>query len=101
MSTIAAAVFDAIAALQGRGYSMREAIKALPDIDRAVVANAIHRLRDLGVLSTHREAGLGAVYTITPSATRPIDGRGRPRKREQSTHRLESSPTTLRSGTPG
>jgi hypothetical protein len=31
MSTIAAEVFDAIAALQGRGYSMREAIKALPD----------------------------------------------------------------------
>jgi hypothetical protein len=88
MSTIAAAVFDAI--VEGRGYSMREAIKALPDIDRAVVANAIHRLRDLGILSSHREAGLGAVYTITPGATRPTDGRGRPR-RIAATPRSETS----------
>jgi len=100
MSTIAA-VYDVIAAHPSRGCSMRESAKVLPDIDRAVVVNAIHRLKDLGVLTSHRVTGLGVVYTITPGALRPIDGRGRPLKSAQSTRRLESSLATRRSGTSG
>jgi hypothetical protein len=101
MSTIAAAVFDVVAAVRSRGCSRQQVVKALPDIDRAVVVSAIHRLKDLGVLSSYREFGLGLVYTIVSGATRPTDGRGRPRKHEQSTHRLESSLATLRSEASG
>ena len=101
MLTIGAAVYDVIAALRGRGCSRQEVAKALPDIDPPVVVSAIHRLRDSGVLSSHREFGMGVMYTIAPGATRPTDGRGRPRKSAQSTRRLESSPATLRSGTSG
>jgi hypothetical protein len=97
MSTIAAAVYDVIAALHGRGCSRQEVAKALPDINLPVVVSAIHRLRDSGVLSSHREFGMGVVYTVTPAATRPTDRRGRPRKSAQSTRGLESSPATLRS----
>lgn len=100
-STTAAAVFDVVAALRGRGCSMREVIKALPDIDRERVTSAVHRLSEKGVLRIHHELAAGFVYNLAPGATRPMDGRGRPRKSEQSTRRLESSPATLRSGTPG
>jgi hypothetical protein len=82
MSTIAAAVFDVVAST-GCGCSMRGVIKALPDIDPASVASAVHRLTDRGTLKSHREIG-SAVYAIAPGATRPTDSRGRPRKSEQS-----------------
>jgi hypothetical protein len=96
-STIAAAVVDVVAALPGRGCStMQDVIKALPDVDRAMVICAVHRLRDKGVLRIHHELG-GYFYSVASGATRPIDGRGRPRKHEQPTRRLESSPATLRS----
>ncbi|HEV2040374.1 MAG TPA: hypothetical protein VGT81_10060 [Casimicrobiaceae bacterium] len=84
MSTIAATVYDAIAALPGCGCSMREVVEALPDVDRKSVLSAVHRMSEKGVLRLHRAFGVGAFYTITLGATRPIDGRGRPRKREQS-----------------
>jgi hypothetical protein len=99
MSTIAAAVFDVVA--ETGGCSMREAIKALPNIERETVISAVHRLSEKGVLRTHREFGEGAVYALAPGATRPIDGRGRPRKHEESTRGLESSPATLRSEASG
>ncbi len=50
MSTIAAAVFDVVTALPDRACSMRDVIKALPDIDRDQVISAVHRLSDKGVL---------------------------------------------------
>jgi hypothetical protein len=99
MSTIAAAVFDVVAALPRHGCSMREVIKAFPDVEQAKVASAVHRLKELGVLRIHHRLGAGFIYNIAPGATRPTDGRGRPRQSEQSTRRLESSPATL-SGTP-
>jgi hypothetical protein len=101
MSTIAAAVFDVVTALPDRGCSMHDVIKALPSIDRDQVTSAVHRLSEKGTLRLHRGFGAGVFYTIAPGATRPTDGRGRPRKHEQSTRRLESSPATLRSETPG
>ena len=73
-------VFDAIAALPGRGCSMREVVEALPDIDRESVISAVHRLSEKGVLRLHRVSGVGAFYAIASGATRPADGRGRPRK---------------------
>ena len=99
MSTIGAAVFDAVAALPSRGCSMREVIKSLPDIDRDQVISAVHRLSEKGTLVA-RHHGFGFTYFIAQGALRPTDGRGRPRKSEQSTRRLESSPATLRSETP-
>jgi hypothetical protein len=99
MSTIAAAVFDVVA--ETGGCSICEVIKALPDIDREQVISAVHRLREVGRLRIHREFGLGAVYVIAPGATRPTDGRGRPRKSAQSTRRLEFSPAKLRSEASG
>jgi hypothetical protein len=100
MSTIAATVFDVVTALPGRGCSMHDVIKALPDIDRDQVTSAIHRLSDKGTLVARHHC-FGFTYSIAPGATRPTDGRGRPRKSAQSTRRLESSPATLRSGTSG
>jgi hypothetical protein len=100
-STIAAAVFDVVASLFRRGCSMREVIKALPDVEQARVTSAVHRLKELGVLRIHHELATGFVYSLAPGATRPTDGRGRPRKREESTRCFESSPATLRSGTSG
>ena len=99
MSTIAAAVFDAIAALPGRGCSMQDVIQALPDIDREQVTSAVHRLSDKGVLVARHNC-FGFMYSMGLGATRPTDGRGRPRKSTQPTRRLESSPATLRSETP-
>ena len=96
MSTIAAAVFDVVAAFPGRSCSMHDVVKALPDFDRDQVISAVHRLSDKGVL-VGRHNWFGFMYSMAPGATRPTDGRGRPRKSEQSTHRLESSPATLRS----
>jgi hypothetical protein len=81
-------VFDAIAALPGRACSMHDVIKALPGIDRDQVTSAMHRLSEKGVLRLHRVFGVGAFYAIAPGATRPTDGRGRPRKSEESTRRL-------------
>jgi hypothetical protein len=63
---------------------MQQIIEALPDIDQAKVTSAVHRLKDLGVLRIHHELASGFIYNIAPGATRPTDGRGRPRKREQS-----------------
>ena len=100
MSTIASAVYDVIAALPGRVCSMREVIKALPDIDRERVKSAVHRLSEKGVLVA-RHNYLGFVYLIAQGATRPTDGRGRPRKSAQSTRRLEFSPAKLRSEASG
>jgi hypothetical protein len=99
-STIAAAVFDVVAALPQRGCSMHDVIKALPGIDRDQVTSAVHRLSDKGVLVARHNC-FGFMYSMAPGATRPTDGRGRPRKSAQSTRRLESSPATLRSGTSG
>jgi len=99
MSTIAAAVYDAIAALPGRACSVQDVIKALPDIDRDQVISAVRRLSDKGVLVARHNC-FGFMYSMAPGATRPTDGRGRPRKREAATRRLESSPATLRSETP-
>ena len=84
MSTIAAAVFDVVAALPGRACSMYDVVKALPSIDRESVISAVRRLSDKGVLVARHHC-FGFMYSIAPGATRPIDGRGRPRKREQST----------------
>jgi hypothetical protein len=95
MPTIAAAVYDAIADLPG-GCSMHDVIKALPDIDREQVISAMHRLSDKGVLLARHHC-FGFMYSLAPGATPPTDGRGRPRKSEQSTRRLESGPATLRS----
>ena len=100
MPTIAATVYDAIAALPGRACSMHDVVKALPDIDRDQVTSAVHRLSDKGVLVARHHC-FGFMYSIAPGATRPTDGRGRPRKSEQSTRRLESSPATLRSEASG
>jgi hypothetical protein len=84
MSTIAAAVYDVIAAIPGGACSMHDVVKALPDIDRDQVTNAVHRLSDKGVLVARHHC-FGFMYFIAPGATRPTDGRGRPRKSEQST----------------
>jgi hypothetical protein len=100
-STIAAAVYDAIAALPGRACSIHDVVKALPDIDRESVISAVHRLSEKGTLRLHRGFGAGVFYTIAPGATRPTDGRGRPRKHEQATRCFESSPATLRSEASG
>ena len=94
-------VFDAIAALPGRGCSMQDVIKALPDTERESVISAVHRLSEKSALRLHRGFGAGVFYTIAVGAARPIDGRGRPRKSEQATRRLESSPATLRSEASG
>jgi hypothetical protein len=51
----------------------------------------VHRLSDKGVLVARHHC-FGFMYSIAQGATRPTDGRGRPRKSEQSTRRLESSP---------
>jgi hypothetical protein len=99
MSTIAAAAYDVIAAFRGRGCSMREVVEPLPDIDRESVSSAVHRLSEKGVLRIHHELAAGFIYNLVPGSTRPTDGRVRPRKSEQSTRRLESSPATLRSET--
>jgi hypothetical protein len=96
MPTIAATVFDVVAALPGPGCSMREVIKAFPDVEQAKVTSAVHRLKDLGVLRIHHELAAGFIYSIAPGAARPTDGRGRPRKREEPTRCFESSPATLR-----
>jgi hypothetical protein len=81
---------------------MQDIIKALPNIEQTRVINAVHRLREVSRLKIHREFGLGgAVYVIASGATRPTDGRGRPRKSEQSTRWLESSSATPRGGTSG
>jgi hypothetical protein len=93
-------VYDVIAALPSRACSMQDVVKALPDIDRESVISAVHRLSDKGVLVVRHHC-FGFMYSIAPGATRPTDGRGRPRKSAQSTRRLESSPATLRSGTSG
>jgi hypothetical protein len=82
MSTIAAAVFDVIVALPGGGCSMRDVIKALPDVDRDPVISAVHRLSEKGELMVRHHC-LGFMYSIAPGATRPTDGRGRPRKHER------------------
>jgi DNA-binding transcriptional regulator PaaX len=80
MSTIAATVYDVIAALPG-ACSMHDVIKALPGIDRDQVTSAIHRLSEKGTLVARHNC-FGFMYSLAPGATRPIDGRGRPRKRE-------------------
>jgi hypothetical protein len=100
MSTIAAAVFDVVAALPGRAWSMHDVIKALPGIDRDQVTSAVHRLSDKGVLVARHHC-FGFMYSMAPGAARPVDGRGRPRKSEQSTRCFVSSPATLRSETSG
>jgi hypothetical protein len=69
---------------------MHDVVKALPDIDRERVTSAMHRLSEKGVLMARHDRS-GFTYSIAPGAVRPIDGRGRPRKSEQSTRRLESS----------
>jgi hypothetical protein len=93
-------VFDAIAALPGGGCStMQDVIKALPDIERESVISAVHRLSEKGALVVRHNC-FGFMYSLAPGATRPTDGRGRPRKSTQPTRRLESSPATLRSETP-
>ena len=85
-------VFDAIAA-HGHGCStMRDVIEALPDIERAMVICAVHRLREKGVLQIHHALGVGFIYSPAQGATRPIDGRGRPRKREQRRASLNLGP---------
>ena len=90
-------VFDAIAALPGGSCStMQDVIKALPDIERESVISAVHRLSEKGALVVRHNC-FGFMYSLAPGATRPTDGRGRPRKSTQPTRRLESSPATLRS----
>jgi hypothetical protein len=96
MSTIAAAVFDVVAALPGRACSMHDVIEALPDIDRESVISAVHRLSEKGVLVARHHC-FGFLYSLRQGATRPTDGRGRPRKSEQPARCFESSPATLRS----
>jgi hypothetical protein len=98
MPTIAATVYDVIAALPGRACSMHDVVKALPDIDRDQVTSAVHRLSEKVALVARHHC-FGFMYSIAPGATRPTDGRGRPRKSEQPTRRLESSPATPRSET--
>jgi hypothetical protein len=100
MSTIAAMVYDVIEALPGGSCSMHDVIKVLPDIDRESVISAVHRLSEKGALVARHNC-FGFMYSIAPGATRPTDGRGRPRKHEQATRGLESSPATLRSETSG
>ena len=97
MSTIAATVIDVVTTRPGRACSMRDVIKALPDIDRESVISAVHRLSDKGVLVARHHCFGFFMYSMTPGATRPTDGRGRPRKLEPSTRCFESSPATLRS----
>ena len=99
-TTIAAAVFDVVAALPGRACSMHDIVKALPDIDPAKVISAVHRLSDKGTLVARHHC-FGFMYSMAPGATRPTDGRGRPRKSEQPTRCFESSPATLSSETSG
>ena len=79
---------------------MREVMKAPPDVEQAKVTSAVHRLKELGVLRIHHELVTGFIYNIAPGAARPTDGRGRPRKHETITCRLESSRTTQRTETP-
>jgi len=80
MSTIAVTVYDVIAALRGRGCSMREVVESLPDIDREPVSSAVHRLSERVRCRIHHELAAGFIYNIAPGAARPTDGRGRPRK---------------------
>jgi hypothetical protein len=75
---------------------MREVIEPVPDIDRERVISAVHRLSEKGVLVVRHHC-FGFMYSMAQGATRPTDGRGRPRKSEQPTRWLESSPATLRS----
>jgi hypothetical protein len=58
-------------------------------------------LREKGVLQIHHALVVGYLYSIASGATRPIDGRGRPRKREQSMRRLASPTAPLRCETSG
>ncbi len=76
------AVYDVIAALPGRVCSIHDVVKALPDIDRESVKSAVHRLSDKGVLVARHNC-FGFMYSMAPGATRPTDGRGRPRKHAQ------------------
>lgn len=78
MTTIAAAVFDAIQAT-GRPCT-RDEVCAMVGYENASVISAMHRLSDLGVLKARSIAGQGFVYDIAPGASRPDDHRGRPRK---------------------
>jgi hypothetical protein len=78
--TIAAEVYDAIVLLGGQGCSLHDICVEVSDHDRPMVVSAIHRLREMGVLKIRHDFRIGSVYTITPGAQRPIDGRGRPRK---------------------
>jgi hypothetical protein len=93
-------VFDAIAAHRHGCSTMQDVIKALPDIDREAVISAVHRLSEKGVLMARHHC-FGFTYSIAPGATRPTDGRGRPRKNEQSTRRLESRAALERGQTAG
>jgi predicted transcriptional regulator len=72
------AVYDVIAALPGGVCSIHDVVKALSDIDRESVKSAVHRLSDKGVLVARHHC-FGFMYSMAPGATRPIDGRGRPR----------------------
>jgi hypothetical protein len=81
-SSINVKVYDVIAALPARGCSMREVVKVLPNIDHAKVISAVHRMSEKGALVARHHC-VGLIYSIAQGATRPTDGRGRPRKREQ------------------
>jgi hypothetical protein len=80
LTTIAAAVYDAVVALGGLGCSIPEICTELSDHDRSMVVSAVHRLRENGVLRIQHDRVLGALYSVMPGAKRPEDGRGRPRK---------------------
>jgi hypothetical protein len=69
MPTIAATVFDVVAAIPGGGCSMHDVVKALPDIDRDQVTSAVHRLSDKGVLVARHNC-FGFMYSIAQGATR-------------------------------
>jgi hypothetical protein len=72
-----------------------ESSAAMAETEMSTVSNAwvafIHALEEA------RHHYFGFMYSIAQGATRPTDGRGRPRKSEQATRCFESSPATLRS----
>lgn len=78
MTTIAAAVFDAIAS-QDHPCTTDEVCRMV-EHDNASVISAMHRLSEMRILTVKRIVGMGIVYSITPGASRPDDKRGRPRK---------------------
>lgn len=77
--TIAAQIFDVVAAAGLSGVHMLTIIAELHHIDPSSVESAVHRLRDDGKVVAKSSTGM-TLYCLAIGATRPKDRRGRPKK---------------------